>query len=417
MRVALVTTFAASRKEPLVTMMDRVHQGFLDAGLEPIVRFNFADGGVVSFSSVDRVLKRHPELQRFVTEASPAPQLKIPAVRRLSNGPLSPAANEAIPYLTLQSIAAGVPRSFPFHHLAIHFNSAEFGELTVMAAEGAGLTAGEPVQPAGAMVTGIIAPGMMAGVVIGDSWWVNARQRSLTACRFAEVELGAKKLPEPTGPLANVLAACGKAKKTIQAPLPGTLRTGPLPGVRLPTGVAVPSAKPELLPAVKAISVKYRDSMAEIVAHAGMPHDLPGNAEMSGLAKGIASGPRKPALERVFRPMGYSVSGGTGSATGSFHLRRRTAANSTLELRLDTGTWFPAVLAMFFVYGLGFKATVLLPPTQKAVAGGQYPIGDAEQWQKIVENLGALVAELERTLVPEIEAVTGPSPEWYQPES
>ena len=62
MRVALLTTYTASRKEPLVAVMDRVHQGFLDAGLQPFIHFNFADGGVVSFSSVDRVLKRHPEL-------------------------------------------------------------------------------------------------------------------------------------------------------------------------------------------------------------------------------------------------------------------------------------------------------------------------------------------------------------------
>jgi hypothetical protein len=203
----------------------------------------------------------------------------------------------------------------------------------------------------------------------------------------------------------------------MQAPLPETLGPGPLPGIRLPTGAAVPSAKPEVLAAVKAVSVKYRDSMAEIIARAGLPHDLPGNAEMSELRKGVTSGPKKPALERVFKPMGYSVGGGTGSAMGSFHLRRRTGANSTLELSLDTGTWFPAVMAMFFVYGLGFKATLILAPTQKAVAGSQYPIGDAEQWQKIVENLGALVAELERTFVPEIETVAGGSPEWYAPEN
>jgi hypothetical protein len=420
MRVALLTTFAASRKEPLVAMMDRVHQGFLDAGLKPSIHFNFADGGVVSFSSVNRVLKRHPELERFVTEASPAPQLKIPGARRLSNGPLSRGANEAIPYETLQAIAAGVPRSFPFHHLSIHFNSPEFGQLVVMGTVAPGVDAGAVVTGAGASgatVTGVIAPGMMAGVLLGDSWWVNARQRSLSACRFTDVEPGAKKLPEPTGPLATVLAACGKAKKTIQAPLPETLGPGPLPGVRLPTGAAIPSARPEVLPAVKAISVKYRDSIAEVVARAGMPHDLPGNAQMLDQAKGVNSGPKKPALERVFKPMGYSVSGGTGGATGSFQLRRRTAANSTLELRLDTGTWFHAVMAMFFVYGLGWKATLILPPTQKAVVGGQYMIGDAEQWEKIVDNLGALVAELERTFVPEVEAAAGPSPEWYQPES
>jgi hypothetical protein len=396
MRVALLTTFAASRKEPLVTMMDRVHQGFVDAGLEPVIHFNFADGGIVSFSSVDRVLKRHPELERFVTSASPAPMLNIPGARRLSNGPLSPGANEVVPYPTLQFIAAGVPRAYPFHHISIHFYTPEFGD---------------------AVPTATIAPGMLCGVLISDSWWVNARQRSLTACRMAEVELAAKKVPEPSGALATVFAACGKAKKTIQAPLPGALGSGPVPGVRLPSGAIIPSAKPELVVAVKAIAVKYRDSIAEVVALAGLPHDLPDHAEMSRLSQGVKSGPRKPALERVFKPMGYRVSGGTGSSSGSFTLRRKTAANSTLELSLDTGTWFPAVLAIFMIYGLGWKATLTLPPTQKAVAGGQYMIGDAENWQKIVDNLGALVAHLERTFVPEVEAVAGSSPEWYQPES
>jgi hypothetical protein len=398
MRVALITNFAASRKEPLVAMMDRVHQGFVDSGLpEPFIRFNFADGGVVNFSSVDRVLKRHPELARFVTEASPAPQLGIAGARRLSNGPMSSGAGERVPYATLQATAAGAPRSFPFHGVAIHFHSLEFGEVMPIATPAAE---------------------MMSGVLITDSWWVNGRNRSLSSCSVVEVEPGDKKLPLPSGPLATVLAACGKARKTIQAPYPGQLGPGPVPAVRLPTGWNSPSVNPELAIAVKAIAVKYRDRLPEIVKQVGLPHDLPGHAEMIRLASsGVHAGPKKPALERVFKPMGYSVRGGTAGETGSFSLRRRTAANSTLELGLDCGTWSHSLLAIFKVWGLGWKATLTIPPTEKAVAGGQYPIGDAEQWQKIVENMGTLVAELERTFVPEIEAVSGPSPEWYQPES
>src|SRR5438093_12044930 len=98
MRVALLITFAASKKEPLVAMMDRIHQAFLDAGLgEPLIRFNFADGMVPGgVSSVDRVLKRHPELARFVTTAPLMPG--IPGARRLSNGPTSEGAGETAPY-------------------------------------------------------------------------------------------------------------------------------------------------------------------------------------------------------------------------------------------------------------------------------------------------------------------------------
>ena len=394
MRVALQTSFAASRKEPLVEMMNRVHQGFVDAGLEPFIRFNFGDGMVVSFSCVDRVLKRYPDLTRFVTEAAPMPGL--PGSRRLSNGPLSAGANEAVPYGTLQAIAAGVPRSFPFHSVALHFHSPEFGELMP--------TAPYPVA-------------MMAGVVISDSWWVNGRQRSLSACTVAEVAMTDKKLPPPTGAIATVLAACGKAKKTVQAPLPENPGAGPVPAVRLASGMAVPSANPELAVKVKAIAVQYRDRLPELVRDFKWPHDLPDNMEMLHLAAGVHAGPKKPALERVFKPMGYSVQGGTAGETGSFSLRRRTAANTTLALSLDCGTWSHSLLAMFLIYGMGFKASLTVPPAKNAAIGGQYKIGDAEHWQKIVENMGAFVAELERTFVPEIEAVTGPSPEWYQPVS
>ena len=74
------------------------------------------------------------------------------------------------------------------------------------------------------------------------------------------------------------------------------------------------------------------------------------------------------------------------------------------------------MLAIFRVLGMGFKATLFLPVSTKAMAGGQYPIGDADRWRKIVENLAALVAELDRSFVPDIEAAAGPSPDWYRPE-
>jgi hypothetical protein len=395
MRVALLTSFAASRKEPLAAMMDRVRQGFLDSGLpEPFVRFNFADGQVVNFSSVDRVLKRHPELARFVTDAPAMPGL--PSQRRITNGSMSSAADDAVPYNTLQAIAAGVPRSFPFHGVTIHFHSPEFGE---------------------AMSSPAHAASVMPGITITDSWWVNGRNRSLSARTIVDVAPGDKELPSPSGPIAIVLAACGKARKTIQAPLAENLPAGPVPAVRLPSGVAVASSNPEAARAVHEVVIKYRGRLPEIIQQAGLPHHLPSRAEMADAALGLRAGPKKPALERIFKPMGYSVRGGTASETGSFTLRRRTAANLTLELSLDVGTWSHNVTAMFFVWGLGFKGTLILPPTAKAVPGAQYPIGDAEQWQKIVENLGALVAELERAFVPEVEAAAGPSPEWYHPET
>jgi hypothetical protein len=178
--------------------------------------------------------------------------------------------------------------------------------------------------------------------------------------------------------------------------------------------MAIASANPEALRAVQTIVVEYRARMKEVVERAALPHELlPTIEAMRATPLGAASGPRKPALERVFKPMGYSCRG----ETGTFTLQRRTAANLTLELHLDVGTWSHKVISMFRVWGLGFKALLILPVSANAVIGGQYPIGDSDQWQKIVENLAALVAELERSFVPEIEKAVGPSPEWYQPQS
>lgn len=384
MRIALLTTFAASKKEPLATVMDQVRQAFLDAGLgEPAIQFNFGDAPVGKFvSSVDRVLKRHPELERFVTSGSPAPG--IPGARRISNGPLSPGAGECVPYATLQAIAAGVPRSFPFHSVAIHFYSPEFGHLDSGAIRSAQ---------------------MMAGVLLSDSWWVNGRNRSLSACTLVEADGGQEKLPSPAGAVAAVLAACGKVKRTVQAPM--LSETAPAAGN--PAGQPVAGAKPEAATAVKAIITDYRARRDEIVARAALPHELPevGSEALRDTELGVTAGPKKPVLESVFKPMGYTCRG----ASGTFTLRRRTPSNLTVELYLDVGTWGHRVLAIFRVFGLGFKGALPIPVSSTSPPTAQYPIGDAARWRKIVENLAAMVVELDRSLVPDIEAATGPSPE------
>jgi hypothetical protein len=396
MRVALLTTFVASKKEPLAEMLQRVHQAFSGAGLnEPTIRFNFGDAPLPGrVSSVDRALKRHPELERFVTSAPP--MTGISGARRISNGPLSPAADEAVPFATLHAIASGVPRSFPFHNIAIHFHSPEFGEMIPAAARSAE---------------------MMPGILLTDNWWVNGRNRSLSACALVEADPASKKLPSPPAAVMAALTRCGKARRTVQAPLlsaTSEAAVGPVPGVRMPMGVMIASAKPEAARAVQAITADYRARLQEIVERAAMPHLLPAPGAEAYRDAGleVTAGPKKPALERVFKPMGYTCRGDSGA----FTLRRRTAANLTVELHLDAGTWNPTVLAMFRIWGLGFKGLLSIPVAANAMAGAQYPVGDAERWQKIVENLGAMVRELDRSLVPEIEAAVGPSPQWYQPE-
>ena len=375
MLVAFLTTFHASRKEPLATLLERVHASFKASGLgEPVIQFSLSDAPLPGYtSSVDRVLKRYPELQRFVSTASIFPN--TPAIRQISNGPVSPAAGEAVPFSTLLAIGAGVPRSFPFHNLSIRFRVPEFGNALAVG------------------LAGETAP----GVIVGDSWWVNGRVRSLSALTSVEADPGSKNLPSPSGPVAAVLAACGKVKSTVQVPLPGR------------TVAATDTAG-----AVSSVVRDYRTRMAEIVDRAALPHDLPPTLEaLATTPLGQATGPKKPVLVRAFKPMGYDCRG----ESGTFTLRRRTPGNLTVEINLDVGTWSRSITSGFEVQGLGFTARLPLPVSKRAMGGGQYQIGGAERWQQIVDNLAALVAELDRSFVPAVEAASGPSPEWYKPES
>ena len=214
-----------------------------------------------------------------------------------------------------------------------------------------------------------------------------------------------------------MLTQCGKVRRTVQAPLLSATSEaagGPVPGVRMPMGAMIASANPEAARAVQAITADYRARLQEIVERAALPHLLPapGAEAYRDALLGVTAGPKKPALEHVFKPMCYTCR----SRSGTFTLRRRTAANLTVELILDVGTWGHKVLAMYRVWGLGFKSVLSIPVSASALVHAQYPIGDADRWQKIVENLGAIVRELDRSLVPEIEAAVGRSPEWYQPE-
>jgi hypothetical protein len=293
-------------------------------------------------------------------------------VRMISNSN----TGEPCDFGLLEAIAAGVPRRYPFRSVGLHFHAPEFGERLI------GLPARGHSLP---------------GVLITDNSWVNGRKRDVSVYTVHEASETDKKLPPNPPGIDAVIKACGKAKKAVQI-----RQLDPGGGLT----ISIPQENQE---AVKVLNADYRARIAEIAAAANMPHALPPTAEALTEKTGVLAGPRKPALEELFKPMGYSCLGGSGV----FHLTRKTEANLTVELYLDVGTWSHMVSAIFSVHGAGFKASLGIPVAPGIF--GQYPIGDAAQWRKIVENLAALVWELDRTFVRAIEQAAGPSPGWYEP--
>jgi hypothetical protein len=323
---------------------------------------------------VQRAIRKHPHLARFERNDAPMQVMGLPSIRRLTNdGPSNP-----FPMADILALADGVPRSLPFHAVSVDFGHADFGRV-------AGFALGMSPQ---------------TGIAIGDSWWVNGRNRSLSALYAVEGDPTSKKLPDPPPAIGAILSGLGKPKRTAQF-VP--------PAQEIPATAADSVQPPQEIALVGPIVARYRSGMRALIERIGLPHDLPPASEV-WRTHVHASGPLKPTLVQAFAPRGYDCRGGSGT----FTLRRRTAANHVVDVDLDVGTWSRSVTFMFHVRGPGFNAT-LVPPVTARTDSLQYPIGDTANWERIVANIGAIVDELERNFVAEIEAAVGPAPEWFEP--
>ncbi len=163
----------------------------------------------------------------------------------MSNRPDSSGAGEVVPFSTLLAVAAGVPRSLPFHAVSIHFHSPAFG-----------------VQ----FPLGTLAP-IDPGVMVTDSWWVNGRNRGVSALTSVDANPAGKKLPPLPERVAAVLAACGKVKSTVQVPLAAGDASTASPQFARPS--------PEVAQAVSEVIQDYKARLADVVERAAPPHDLP----------------------------------------------------------------------------------------------------------------------------------------------
>jgi hypothetical protein len=300
-----------------------------------------------------------------------------PPARRIANTH----EEGSFPVDALLSIADGMPRSLPFHNASVTFSHEQFGDLG---------TAGLPLSP-------------IPGVVAGDSWWVNGRRRSLGVMYVVDGDPASTALQEPPPALGQLLSALGRPKKSGQLVLPDA----PAPGEGAALGATL--APPADAIAVQEIVARYRATMADLVNGLDLPHDLP--PHLAALGTATRAGPLKPALVSIFGPRGFDCRG----ESGVFTLRKRTPDHHVVDLVLDVGSWSRMVTALYRVQGPGFQATVPVPVAKGVGVAVQYPIGDQEQWERIVANLAAITAVLNASMLREIEAATGPAPEWFDP--
>jgi len=381
MKLFIRQEYRATKKEPFGAMLRRIYEGLGQGGVPVLYRFTFADHPVPGMiSSVARAVKKFPYLAPLVTTEPIAPILRAKEPDKV--GPPAILGNaERLEFSRLAEVADGLPRSLPFRLADVRFYTEEFGKAPA--------TVKTDTPAAEALLHGHFSTGMRAS----DTWWVNGRNRHLGAAYVVEVEQRSRNVPLPPGALGAFLATLGKGRTLAQFAIEESEE-----GEKV-----VVKGKSQAPPELVGLAEKLRERMPELIAAARMPHAIE-----SAKAEHAAS-PLKPALEKHFKPMGYATKGGSGI----FTMRRRTAGNHVVEVSLDVGTWSRSLTGHFHVYLPDFAIRLPMPASPELNAR-QCDIGDAERWEKLVENMAAFTRHLDREVVPEVEKVAGPAPAWFE---
>lgn len=363
MKVRIEYTFKRDKKEPFADAVERVHGAFAASEFgAPSVEFFFSAGAWnAPDTGVDHLMEKYPELRRFFYVVPGPPD--TPGSRVLSNAPRSPspARGEAAEFATLFAAAAGVRKPFRLDAASFRFRPRE--------------SDGDASAPT-------------IDVIVSESRFVDRWDTMLMALVYLDGDPDDKRLSPPPA-IAGILAALGNAPRRSQKP-----------AHRRPTG--------EEIGAAIAVHRDYQSRLGEIVDRAQLPHDLPASEPVRAGGLSDRAG-QKAMLRRAFGPLGYDCT----FSRNDYMLRRRKRGNVVVVLRLDVG-WEGRTLSIHYV--VSFSAQVLplhLPVSKRAIAQaeGEYGIRDDAHWQEIVDNLAALVAELDRTFVPAIEAAIHPWPE------
>jgi hypothetical protein len=141
-----------------------------------------------------------------------------------------------------------------------------------------------------------------------------------------------------------------------------------------------------------------------------LPHDLP--LEGTGVQYEPFKLPHKAQLIETFKPRGYRYES-SQSGNGGYTLSKHTSKHNRLSLCFDLGSTWRHYSGGLEIRGIGGGCYAPLPahPLQH---GSSYDVGSNEAFQQVIENVAVLVDHLERTFVPEAEALLGSSPSWYE---
>lgn len=367
---------AQAAADLLETLLDVVGQAAADRA-----RFVMEDqaGGA---SAVDRAVKRHPAFAPFRLLAAPSYQTQ--ALPFLSNveghrGPGIPTS--FVSTQTLLALVRGVPRTHPFRLAEVLF------------------TEQAPAQSA--LPTAL--PGIARWNVFGHPipYWAFKLERGPRGYRafvHAALSLGdsgqvSTKLPGLEPDVIRGLARFGKPKTVLLF-----RRTPEEQAVFEQTSGALGDLHEE-----------WQERSRREMSMLPLRHDLP--VDGTGVQYEPLKLPHKAQLIETFKPRGYRYES-SESGNGGYALSKRTSKHNRLSLSFDLGSTWRHYSGGLEIRGIGGGCYTPLP-AHALQHGTSYDVGSNDAFRQVIENVAVLVDHLERTFVPEAEALLGSSPTWY----
>ncbi|MBT9558145.1 MAG: hypothetical protein IV100_19085 [Myxococcales bacterium] len=158
------------------------------------------------------------------------------------------------------------------------------------------------------------------------------------------------------------------------------------------------------------LPVLQRDSLLALAQD--LPHALP-EAPVGGTLQALTS-PHAVALKAATKSLGYTPHKGS-SSVGKTLLSKYTARGNRLVLDVDFGTMSRRVHAHLRIFGVDWRRSLTLHFTGRDLDNHAYPIVSDAEFQRVVDNIAALLPRVEATVLPELEALYPPTPAWWHP--
>lgn len=345
----------------------------------------FVWGATSTVDTADRVRKFLPELVRCCHEHGYVAFLRDPWYINVSNGkggfneetlPISEGTAPDPAHLI--TLAEGVPRRFPADEAMFVWKEAPWlGSRADIGANPKPAEAGRPMgyydtpEPMLALYRDFGGRSVLRG-------WVRA-----------DVPPGAKRPPALPGAVTTLLSPLGKVSDL-----------GLMPRFDADEVAALRAAGRQASERLRVLETQLPP----------MPHVLPDPGEPRDLNP-LAHDHRSDG-DRVLGPLGYKALPGAG-ITGQIVWSRESKLGNRLEVHVDYGTRAHRVSARLDVVGLGWREWISLNFSEFLVRGS-YSIQDEAAYARVMDNVGVLVAHLEKNAVPEVERLLPPTPRWWK---